>query len=288
MIQSYTYAAEESGSRFLVFGAVHGNEICGTEAMRRVMAEIDSGKLILARGQVTFVPVANPRAHANGQRFIDSNLNRSFLPSKTPKTYEAKLKNILAPMIEASDVFLDLHSTTAGGIPFASVEGLDEDENQLAAAMGAEVLLFGWHEAYEASGKTNPDPTESIGTTAYARRHGAKAVLLECGQHKAPESIEVAYHAIRNSLRHLGLTDEVITDHQPQPLVIRATKVVYRPEGGGTFAENWGNFSPVTTGQHVATLPSGDKLLAPADGFIVLPNANTPPHSEWFYFGVKA
>lgn len=284
MIKSYTYAAEESGPRLLIFGAVHGNEICGTEAIRRVMQELDAGALRLMRGQVRFVPVANPRAFEAGQRFMERNLNRYFLPTSAPKTYEAKLTNILCPMIEACDYFIDLHSTTAGGVPFASVEGEDADENMLAAIMGAEALLYGWSEAYAASGRTNPDPNESLGTTAYARHCGAKAVLLECGQHQSSHSIGVAYQAILGALHHIGLIADGQKLSHPKPLVLRTTKVIYRGEGG-TFTEDWGNFSPVKAGQHVATMPDGRALLAPTDSYIILPNANTPPGTEWFYFG---
>jgi predicted deacylase len=287
MLKSFAYSAEEKGPRLLILGAVHGNEICGTLAIRRVMEELDSGKISLTHGRVEFVPVANPRAHESGKRFIERNLNRYFLPVEEPKTYEAKLNNILCPMIEACDVLIDLHSTTAGGIPFASVEGVNEDENKLAAAMGAEVLLYGWDEAYAASGRTNPDPDESVGTTAYARRHGAKmAVLLECGQHKDPAAVEIAYTAIRNALRHLGMVEDGASLPRQSPPVIRTTLVVYRGEGGA-FTESWSNFSPVKAGQKVALRQDGVAVTAPADGFIVLPTPHTPAGSEWFYFGEK-
>lgn len=287
MIKSFTYSAEESGPRLLILGAVHGNEICGTEAIRRVMGELDSGQLRLARGHVEFVPIANPRAHEAGQRFIERNLNRFFKKTENPKAYEAKLTNILSDMIDVCNYFIDLHSTTAGGIPFASVEGAHTEEQVLAEAMGAEALLYGWHEAYAASERTNSDPDESLGTTAYARRHGAKAVLLECGQHKDPQSIEVAYKAIHGALRQIGLVEDAGKTTPPKPLAIRVTRVVFRGEGG-SFTENWGNFSPVQAMQKVAELADGSAVLAPADGYIVLPNPNTPPDTEWFYFGEKA
>jgi uncharacterized protein len=286
MIKSYTYCAEETGPRLLILGAVHGNEICGPEAIRRVMQELETGKLRLVCGQVEFVPVANPRAYDANKRFIERNLNRYFLPTPDPKTYEAKLNNILCPMIDACNYFIDLHSTTAGGIPFASVEGGDAEENKLAAAMGAEVLLFGWREAYAASGRPDPDPNESIGTTAYARLHKARAVLLECGQHKDPKSIEVAYNAILGAMRYIGLIKGEEKALPSEPLSLRTTRVVYRGDGG-SFAEDWGNFSPVKAGQKVATTADGGIVLAPDDGFIILPNPTTPPGSEWFYFGVK-
>ena len=284
MIKSFTYTAEEPGPRVLILGAVHGNEVCGTHAIRRVMQDIESNKLRLLRGHVEFVPVANPRAHEAGQRYVERNLNRYFLPTEKPKTYEAKLTNILGKMIEVCDYFIDLHSTTAGGMPFASVEGIDSEEHALAMAMGAEAVLYGWHQAYAVSGHTNPDPDESMGTTAYARLHGAKAVLLECGQHQAMVSIEVAYKAIHNALRFLGIVEGGENLPQTKMLTIRTTRVVYRGDGG-SFVENWGNFSPIKMGQRVAILPDGSFLLAPADGYIILPNANTPPGSEWFYFG---
>lgn len=287
MIKSYTFSSEEPGPKILFFGAVHGNETCGTNAIQKIMQELDSGHLKLLQGQVQFVPVANPRAHADGKRFIERNLNRYFLPCDKLKTYEAKLTNILCKLIENCDYFVDLHSTTAGGIPFASVEGNDADENKMAAAMGAEVLLYGWHEAYAASGKPMPDPDESMGTTAYARRHKAKAVLLECGQHKDPNSIDVAYKAIRGALSHIGLVEEKQNSPKSAPLLLRATRVVYREEGG-TFTENWGNFSKVRSGQKVAEMADGKPVISPSDGYIILPNPNTPPNTEWFYFGEKA
>lgn len=286
MIKAFTYLAEEQGPKLLIFGAVHGNEVCGPQAISRVMQELDSGALVLRCGQVQFVPVANPRAHEAGQRFIERNLNRYFLPLKDPKTYEAKLTNILCRLIDACGYFVDLHSTTAGGIPFASVEGHDAEENKIAAKMGAEILLYGWHEAYAASGKAMPDPDESTGTTAYARKQGAKAVLLECGQHKDPASVDVAYKAILGVLSATGLIEKIGERENPAPLLLKTTKVVYRGNGGA-FTENWANFSPVKSGQKVAEMADGKPITSPADGYIILPNPNTPPNTEWFYFGEK-
>jgi predicted deacylase len=287
MIKSYTFAADQPGPHVLFFGAVHGNEVCGPKAIERVLHELDSGALKLTRGKIEFVPICNPKAYAADQRCIDRNLNRYFVPSEQPKVYEDYLTNILAKMLENCDWFIDLHSTTAGGIPFASIEGDDPEEGALAAALGAQVLLYGWHEAYEASGRVNPDPHESMGTTAYARSHGAKGVLLECGQHKADVSIDAAYHAIHNALRHIGMSEDKVTvPAVAKPRIIRTTRVVFRGQGG-TFTEKWGNFSTVKAGQHLATHADGEQVIAPQDGFIILPHADTPQGTEWFYFGVE-
>src|ERR1700733_9015107 len=117
MITSVTYSPETPGPNFLVMGSVHGNEKCGTTAIRRVMQEIDSGKLTITRGQLTFVPIANPRAFDEDKRYIERNLNRYLVPMKNPDCYEAQLGNILCPMLEQCDVHLSIHSYTVGGDP---------------------------------------------------------------------------------------------------------------------------------------------------------------------------
>ena len=80
---SYTGAAD--GPRVIFLGAVHGNEACGTTAIRRAIATLQSGELTLLQGCVTFVPICNPRAYAENTRFIDRNLNRHFYPKEEKK-----------------------------------------------------------------------------------------------------------------------------------------------------------------------------------------------------------
>src|ERR1700743_2723936 len=115
MIRSVTFAGLEPGPKFLVLGAVHGNEKCGTVAIRRVIEDIEAGRLPILKGQVTFVPIANPRAFDLDQRYAERNLNRYLVPMQNPDCYEAKLGNILCPMLAACDVLLDIHSYTVGG-----------------------------------------------------------------------------------------------------------------------------------------------------------------------------
>lgn len=82
------------GPRLIITGAIHGNERCGTEAITRVMAELDSGTLSLRSGLVTFVPVANPLAYANNTRNGDRNLNRHLFPSSDPHDFEDHVASV--------------------------------------------------------------------------------------------------------------------------------------------------------------------------------------------------
>ena len=56
-LRTLTYHGLAPGQRLLVLGAVHGNEICGTQAILQLMKELEDGRLTIERGSVTFVPV---------------------------------------------------------------------------------------------------------------------------------------------------------------------------------------------------------------------------------------
>jgi len=285
MFTPVTFKGQQPGLKFLVLGAVHGNEKCGTAAINRIIDDIKAGRIKLALGQVTFIPITNPRAYEADTRFIERNLNRFLIPVEKPTRYEDELTNALCPLIAENDFLLDIHSYTIGGTAFASVEGGDAEENALAAALGAEALAYGWHEAYAASGGNAADPNESIGTTAYARMNGRKGVLIECGQHKDPNAIEVAYRAIRNALALLKLTDEK-TSVPPKPKHVKIKHVFYQTDEGN-FAKPWPNFAPVETDEVIAIRADGEIIKAPGEGCIVLPNANATVGGEWFYFGAE-
>lgn len=285
MIQSFTYSAETSGAKLLVLGAVHGNEVCGTAAIRRVLTELDSGAIKLARGQVTFVPICNPRAYAAGVRFIERNLNRYLVPTDNPDCYEARLGNILCHMIAAGDVLLDLHSYPRGGEAFAFVGPENPRERAFAASLGVNTLLTGWEEAYAATGRKSSSVSadEGVGTEEYARRCGKIASIVECGDHADPLAADVGYKAIRNAMRHLGIvTDGEVCENAPR--LVTVSQVFYRDDDG-TFTRDWRHLDEVKAGEIIATRADGSALRAPADGFVILPHVDCDIGQEWFYFG---
>ncbi len=288
MIKTFPYKGAQAGPKFLVLGAVHGNEKCGTAGINRVMDELNSGKLKIARGQVTFVPICNPRAYERDVRYTERNLNRYLVPMEKPDCYEAELGNILCPMLAASDVVLDIHSYTIGGPPFISLEDFSAEGLKLAAMLGGEAVLCGWDDAYAAAGRAETNPNESIGTTGYARRQGATAVLIECGQHKDPASSEVAYHAIRNALRYLNLTDEPKQEITLNPVrLVKLKDVFFRQDSGGKFTQHWQHLQPVKKGDVLAIDGSGREIRAPQDSLVLLPHANVDIGGEWLYLGVE-
>jgi predicted deacylase len=288
MIKSVTYAAREKGPHFLVMAAIHGNEKCGTIGCQRVMDEIESGALNIIRGHVTFVPIANPRAYRENRRQIERNLNRYMVPTAEPNTYEAQLSNILCPMLAACDVHMAIHSYTVGGDPFILVAPNDTREHALAASLGPYTLLTGWEGAYSKTGRKDGGAEESTGTIEYARRHGAIAINIECGQHKDPHAEDVAYNAIRNALRHLEMTAEPKPDTALPSLMrfVTVTHVYYRDDEG-KLAKPWKHLEGVKKNEPMAFHADGLPIPAPDDGFIIMPKENCPIGDEWFYLGVE-
>jgi predicted deacylase len=289
MIRAISYTGLEKGPRFLVIGAIHGNEKCGTVACERVMAEIDSGTLKIARGRVTFVPIGNPRAYAENRRYAERNLNRFLVPMLEPDCYEASLGNILCPMLADCDAHLAIHSYTVGGEAFVIVAPNDETESAFARALGPRVMLTGWVEAYARTGRQakRAGDEESTGSIEYARRNGAIAVNIECGQHDDPQAPDIAYRAIRNALRHFSITDETNEILSIETSLIKVTHVYYH-EDGGRFPQSWKHLQTVSKDEILAFRPDGSTINAPDNGVIIMPKENSSNGEEWFYFGVEA
>lgn len=288
MIRAVSLCAGEPGPHLLVLGAVHGNETCGATAILRFLGEVEKGQHNLTRGRATFVPVCNPRAYAEGLRFVERNLNRFLVPQAKPDSYEARLGNILCPLIERCDALLDLHSYPNGSLPFAFVGAPNEAERAFARSLGVATLLTGWEDAYRTTGRAAAAPKdadESVGTEEYARRCGKIASLLECGDHADPKAPDVAYAAILGALVHFGMTAAPTTAPSPPARHLATIERVFYRDGPGSLTRDWRNLDPVRAGELIAQLNNGQELRAPKDGVLLLPDRHAGDGQEWFYTG---
>jgi predicted deacylase len=305
--ESVRFKAVKPGIRLIVTGAVHGNETCGTVALRRLIDEVSKGKLDLVAGEVTFVPVTNPLAYERRQREGDRNLNRRLLPTDDPRQFEDHVANWLCPLLAQHDALLDLHSFRSPGVPFALV-GPDNNndslepfahacqESALAVRLGVTRLVDGWLTTYASgmarrrtrsalTGSSGP-PVHAdygVGTTEYMRRSGGWALTLECGQHDDPLAPEVAYQAVKSALAHLGLTAEPDPAAATEVQALRLFDVVDKEHVGDDFTRPWTSFDPVQKGDVIAMRHDGTRLRADFDGFIVFPNQGADVGHEWFY-----
>jgi succinylglutamate desuccinylase len=303
------YTGLEEGPSVIIMGATHGNEICGTEAIRRVMAELDSGERKIVAGSVTFVPIVNPLAYFKNQRNGDRNLNRNLFPKDDPQDFEDRIANWLCPLLAQHDVLLDLHSFNAAhGEPFVMVGPVNnagplepfvhaDKERALARRLGVRRFVTGWMAAYgggvqrrvRGSGG-NAAELETVlrygvGTTEYMRTTGGYALTLECGQHVDPTAPDVAYQAIINALAHLKL----IEAPEPEPVPFEEMEALHmvavydKLDANDSFSRSWASFDPVSEGEQIGTRADGTPVLAEFTGRILFPDAKAGANSEWYY-----
>jgi uncharacterized protein len=301
------------GPALIVTGAVHGNETAGTRGIETVLAEIDAGAYAVVRGSVSFVPVCNPLAYAQGTRMGERNLNRRLQPTATPQQFEDRIANALCPLLAAHEVLLDLHSFRSPGRPFVmrgpadnrgAIEpfALAEAEARLAAHLGVPRVVEGWMAAYAAGvarrrqrgltpGAVHEDPSYGVGTNEWMRSQGGYGVTLECGQHEDPAAPAVAAQAIRQTLALLGIAEGPGLRLQPPqgPFdCLRLAEVVDRHDLEDHFVRPWTSFDPLAEGELIALRADGSELRAPQAGHIVFPDVSAQPGHEWFYLAQRS
>jgi len=306
--ESLSFTGLAPGARLIVLGAVHGNETCGTQAIRRVIGEIESARLGIDAGAVTFVPITNPLAYARHQRMGDRNLNRNLVPTQAPVEFEDRIANWLCPLLAQHDALLDLHSFHTAGDPFVMLGPEDNsgslepfaraaEETALAQCLGVHRFVDGWLDTYAAGvarrlaagvSAREADVHYGVGTTEFMRAQGGIALTLECGQHDDPAAPDVAYRAIHNALAHLRLTSApapvAVTDTE----ALRLYQVIDRAHADDRLARDWASFDHVRAGEVIGMRHDGAPVLADRDGYIVFPNPNALPGQEWFYLARRS
>jgi predicted deacylase len=305
--ESIHFKSTAPGARLIVTGAVHGNETCGTVAIRRVLDDIAQGRLALIAGEVTFVPVTNPLAYERRQRQGDRNLNRKLAPTSEIREFEDHVANWLCPLLARHEVLLDLHSFHTAGEPFAMVGPENntgtlepfahaEEEEALAVRLGVRRIVDGWLGTYAAgverrraqlAAARQPlhehDADYGVGTTEYMRRVGGWGFTLECGQHEDPRAPEVAYRAILNTLAHLRLIDAPAPAPATDVEALHLFEVVDKAHDADRFVRDWASFDAVRAGDAIGLRHDGTPVTATTDGRIVFPNPAALAGQEWFY-----
>lgn len=302
VIKRVSYNSLNEGKHFVIFGAVHGNEICGPIAINRIIDDIDNHKISIKKGRVTFIPIANPKAHKMNVRFVERNLNRHMYPKDEPVHYEDHIDPILCDVLNNADVLLDLHSYQSQGGPFCFFGQSSQAEIDFARSLGIKHFVYGWSEAFSSSQKK--DDLASMGTTEYVRHQGGFAttttsyarsknkkgiaVTVECGNHLNDDAADVGYETIKRALAFLDMIDYDAPKSDEKQYCIKMKSVFYK-EKAGQFTKPWKHCDRVQKNDLIATYDDGEELRAPDDGFLVLPKAATdqPEGSEWFYFGVE-
>jgi len=305
VLETIRFTTGRSGPRLLVVGAVHGNETCGPQAIARALAEIRSGRIALNRGEVTFLPVANPQAFRQHTREGERNLNRDLRERPIPSDNEDRLGNLLCPILRAHDVLLDLHSFTGPGQPFVFAGPLAnkgpvepfaqaEAEWALAIRLGVKLAIHGWLDGYDRYlaertrlGFQPLSPMEGVGTTEYMRFAGGYGVTLECGTHDDPSAADIGHAGILAALAHLRLTEDPVPPITVRR-AIRITDALVCERDGDRVEGDWLTGDPVPAGAVIVRRAGGSPVTMPEDGCLVFPNRSPAPGQPLCYLAAPS
>ncbi|MEM7252993.1 MAG: succinylglutamate desuccinylase/aspartoacylase family protein [Pseudomonadota bacterium] len=205
----WTFSAPEPGPNAVITAIVHGNELCGAIVLDELLRQ--NFRPVRGRLTLAFVNVAAFRRfdarHPLTSRYVDEDFNRLWsadVLNGERISAELNRARILRPIADRADYLLDLHSmqhpTEALGLSGPLPKG-----REFASRIGYPRLIVS--DAGHAAGPRLRD------YEGFADPESAKnAILVECGQHWATDSVEVARTATMRFLRILGMLSDDAAD----------------------------------------------------------------------------
>ncbi len=272
----------QAGPTLIILGSIHGNEPAGTQAAHRVLSQLKELRPYL-RGEVILL-TGNTRALARKVRYLDTDLNRlwttaNILAIKSgnavhPSSSEALEQREL--LVELEDAFtrargeiffVDLHTTSAPGKPFATVG--DTLRNRRFALNFPVTIVLGLEEQIDGT------------LLEYVNNLGVITMGLEAGQHDAASSTdnhEAVIWIATLATGNLGRQDVPELERQVALLVRaggrRVVEVRHRhaisPDDEFKMEPGFTNFEPVRRGQLLAHDRQGE-ITARKTGLVLLP-----------------
>lgn len=185
------FDAGVAGRDVMISALVHGNELCGAWALKELLEaglRPDTGSLTLAFCNLE----AFDRFDADdsdASRFIDEDMNRQWTPERLASagTRERQRAAALEPFVKRAQWLLDLHSMHEPGQPLSLV-GLHGRNLALARQLRAPEHLV------VDAGHQDGVRMRDYGRFGLPDGDGAdtRSLLIECGYHGDPASLDVA------------------------------------------------------------------------------------------------
>lgn len=277
------FIGDASGATLIVVGSLHGNEKGGAIALRKISRELEALREKL-RGKVYFL-AGNTRALQQGVRFVDADLNRhwtveNFLknsksssasPLLSEDLEQRELLEILNKILATAqdEVYaLDLHSTSAEGLPFATVG--DTLRNRSFAQKFPVTILLGIEEQLDGT------------LLEYLNSFGVITFGFEGGQHDSPVTAKNHEALVWLALVNSGIlaakdTPDLQRHRQNLAKATGAARLLevrhreaIKPEDEFAMNPGFENFDAIKRGQNLAKNRQGE-IKAIESGLILMP-----------------
>ena len=271
------------GPTLLILGGIHGNEPAGVRAAKRVLPRLKEQRAHLL-GEVVLLS-GNTRALQRNVRYLDADLNRQWTADNIRKSEAGNYdRAVMSERIEQAELFatlkeaverargdvyfVDLHTTSASGKPFATVG--DTLRNRRFALSFPLTIVLGLEEQIDGT------------LLEYFNNRGAITMGVEAGQHQAHTSVDhheaVIWNAVvaagnlrREDVTWLGRCRSLLSGAGGGRRVVEVRhRHAIAPEDRFQMEPGFRNFQPVRRGQVLAADRTG-KITARETGLILLP-----------------
>ncbi len=290
------------GPAVAIVGRQHGNEPVGADVIERLVAEVATH--LQAGSLWTFD--ANLDAVAEGRRHTAAGVDMNRLWDRAtltrlargdPGTWVSEERRVaqIAPLLQACDAVLDLHSTSRPSAPHVIYRD-DRRHADLVARLGVLRCVTGVHEngvlRGAILGNLGLDPGEP----------GARiGVTLEAGQHDDPANADAAWQVAVRFLTVLGVWRGVLPPADTSPEVYEILSCVsqrplgsepwrfvgYAGEPGGagsdTARRQLASFERVDADELVLRAASGEVLRAEAPFTMLMPSLVAGPGEDLYF-----
>ena len=266
-----------AGPTLIAVGGIHGNEPSGVKALLNVARRVGQMRGEL-NGRVYFL-AGNTRALRRNLRYIDSDLNRHWIPDNLSKAGDGlaedaeliELKSILDHVLAtaADEVFvLDLHTTSAAGRPFATLG--DTLRNRHFAKRFPITVLLGIEEQLRGT------------LLEFLNNRGAVTLGFEGGLHASDKAVANHEALVWLALVNSGILSERkvrdLDDHfktlSASTGIPSIVEVRYRqpvvPKEEFKMDPGYNNFDPIKKGQVLASNKYGT-IRAVEGGMVLMP-----------------
>jgi predicted deacylase len=215
---------KRGGPTLFISAAIHGDEIIGSEIVKRLLARKELQKL---RGTLIAIPIVNPFGYNNNIRYLPDrrDLNRCF-PGSDEGSLAARMANtFMKEIVSKCDYGIDIHSGAQHRINFPQIrlDVTDKDCSNLAKAFAAPIVVH--------------SPLRSGTLRKAAAEMGVKTLLFETGEALRfdEHSISVGLRGMLNVMRELKMLRKDDLMETSQTVIIAKSSHWIRAKESGSL-----------------------------------------------------
>lgn len=257
---AYEYHYSSSAKTISMSAIVHGNEIIGIDIFISIINSI-LGKTFLPKVNIRFI-IGNTDAYHANKRFIETDMNRSFLAKDVVNAEEKRAAELL-PLIDGSSLFIDFHQTIEPSLTAFMVFSYHENSHRFARALSIDLPIVSYKNAgYQAKGVT---------FSAAALSKGIPSITVETGEKGHSKTQELLGEQL--ALKAIDILENNI-DFTKNPIefcyMYTWGETVRNPDFSLELVKRFTNFQIIDAGELLAK-NDHTEVKAPYQGAVLFP-----------------